>query len=126
MIDYTDLLGKPFAYGGRGPDAYDCYGLAVEVCRRAGVALPAWRSVCEAALIQREFDAGLDLCDDLPAPEPGCLVLLMVHPPFVSHCGVMLDQVRMIHIMEKTSVAVERIDDIAWRRRVRGFYRVKP
>lgn len=119
---YDDLLGKPFAYGGRGPESYDCYGLAREVCNRAGVLLPEWHSVCDAASIQEEFDAGRQLLVEIPVPQPLCLVLLMVHPPYVSHCGIMLDRIRMIHIMQSTSVAVERIDSLAWQRRVRGFY----
>lgn len=126
IVPYADLLGKPFVYGGRGPDAYDCYGLAQEVCRRGGVVLPPWQSVCEAAAIQDEFDRGKELFEQIPAPEPLCLVLLMVQPPYVSHCAVMLDATRMIHITERTSVAVERIDNLAWQRRVRGFWRPIP
>lgn len=125
VVDYADLLGKSFAYGGRGPEVYDCYGLALEVCRRGGVILPPWRSVCEVTGIQAEFEQGKMLFEELPSPQPLCLVLLMVRPPYVSHCGVMLDRIRMIHITESTSVAVERIDSLAWRRRVCGFWRLK-
>ena len=35
-----DLLGKPYKEHGRGPDAYDCYGLVLEVERRLGKNLP--------------------------------------------------------------------------------------
>ncbi|WP_298434601.1 NlpC/P60 family protein [Geobacter sp.] len=124
-VDCTDLLGRPFAYGGRGPDAYDCYGLAMEVCRRAGIDLPEWRSVCEPVLIQDGFEAGKEFFEELAGPQPFCIVLLMVRPPYVSHCGVMLDGGRFIHIMERTRVTIERIDGLAWRRRVRGFYRFR-
>lgn len=125
IIDYADLLGKPFSWGGRGPEEYDCYGLAKEVCRRGGVELPPWESVCSPGLIQAGFDAGKELFIKCDRPEPFDIVLLMVRPPFVSHCGVMLDAVRFIHIMERTSVAIERIDTIAWQRRVHGFYRLR-
>ena len=42
MMDFyvDDLLGKPYEEHGRGPDAYDCYGLVIEVERRLGKALP--------------------------------------------------------------------------------------
>lgn len=43
-LDYLSLLGVEFAYGGRGPDAYDCYGLVMEIHRRLGVELPDYRS----------------------------------------------------------------------------------
>jgi cell wall-associated NlpC family hydrolase len=34
-----DLIGRPYRYGARGPEAYDCWGLVLEVRRR--LALPA-------------------------------------------------------------------------------------
>jgi len=40
QLFYTDLLDKRYEKGARGPDAYDCYGLVMEVFKRAGVALP--------------------------------------------------------------------------------------
>jgi hypothetical protein len=41
--DVQDLIGKPYAHGARGPDAFDCWGLCAEVYRRAGIELPDWR-----------------------------------------------------------------------------------
>jgi hypothetical protein len=35
-----DLIGKPHERGARGPDSFDCWGLCVEVYRRAGITLP--------------------------------------------------------------------------------------
>ena len=37
--EVADLVGKPFAHCGRGPDAYDCFGITQEVFRRLGIAL---------------------------------------------------------------------------------------
>lgn len=40
-IDYKDLIGVPFKYGGRGPDYFDCYGLLGEmVWRNQGLRIP--------------------------------------------------------------------------------------
>jgi len=36
-IDVADLIGKPFLARARGPNAYDCFGLTLEMLRRVGV-----------------------------------------------------------------------------------------
>ena len=39
MIKYDDLLGAAYKPHGRGDGGYDCYGLVLECCRRAGTPL---------------------------------------------------------------------------------------
>jgi cell wall-associated NlpC family hydrolase len=36
----TELVGRPYALGGRGPAAYDCWGLVLAVRERLGLPLP--------------------------------------------------------------------------------------
>lgn len=38
-MKYDDLLNVPFKKFGRDKSGYDCYGLCVEMCRRAGTPL---------------------------------------------------------------------------------------
>lgn len=40
LLDVTDLLGKPYKAHARGPGAYDCYGLVIEVEKRLGHTMP--------------------------------------------------------------------------------------
>ena len=41
MIAYAEQqLGKPYQFGGTGPDAFDCSGLAMMAYRTAGIAIP--------------------------------------------------------------------------------------
>ncbi len=35
-----DLIGLPFERGARGPDAYDCWGLVLELRRQLGLPVP--------------------------------------------------------------------------------------
>jgi len=36
-MELNDLLGLPFAPGGRGEVGYDCWGLVIEIYRRLGI-----------------------------------------------------------------------------------------
>ncbi len=121
---YFDLLGKTFRYGGRGPDHYDCYGLVMELYRRQGIDLPEYESFADPRLIDAGLSDGRERwVTGIDQPEPGCMVMFRIHPPYVSHIGVMLDSLRFIHIMHKTSVVVERIDSLLWRDKLAGYYR---
>lgn len=128
MFDYTDLLGKEFAYGGRGPEAYDCWGLCEEIYRRLGRPCPSYFTPADrdrksvAAAI--EYCAIMDNFRRLSAPEPFCFVTFTVRRPYVSHVGIVMEDCRtFLHIMAKSRVTRERLDSIVWRDRVRGYYR---
>lgn len=42
-MNLNDYVGLPYREGGRGPDAFDCYGLIAAVYKAArGVSLPDW------------------------------------------------------------------------------------
>lgn len=124
--ELSDLIGKPFAWGGRGPDAYDCYGLVKELLRRDGVVVPDFRSPKEGARIIALFTAGVQ--EWRPAAiEQGatCLIRLPgIGKDMVGtmHCGYMLNDHQMIHTWEKSGgVTIERIEH--WKHRILGFYR---
>jgi cell wall-associated NlpC family hydrolase len=125
-FDYSDLLGKEFAYGGRGPETFDCWGLCEEIYRRLGRTPPRYPTPVggnpEAIhnLIQRHKGAFIRL----ESPEPWCFAVFSLRGRYVSHIGIVLeDSWHFIHILEKSRVAKERLDSIVWKRRVRGFYR---
>ncbi len=120
----ADFVGKDFAWGGRGPDTYDCYGLVKAVQAARGIELPEYASVSDKALIHQLVMAERELFVPLERPEPWCVVALAIHPRFVSHVGVVIDDSRrFIHVMAKTRVSIERLDAPEWAKRIRGFYR---
>jgi cell wall-associated NlpC family hydrolase len=129
-LDYSDLLGIPWGKGGRGPGEYDCYGLAREALRRVGVEIPErmllWSEDKETGLRERNdaINIGKEDYEALDLPEPYCIVTFILHPPYVTHIGVILpNRYQFIHIMRKRRVAVERLDNPYWQRRIEGYYR---
>lgn len=124
-IDYTDLLGKEFELGAKGPNKYDCYALSREVCKRAGIMLPDKQAVKELVERSNTINAGKE--EDyikLEKPEPYCIVTFSIRPPYVTHMGVVLEDCNyFIHIMRKRSVAIERLDTPIWQKKLDGYYR---
>lgn len=124
---YIDLLGKDFKYGGRGPDKFDCYGLAIEIYKRLGIELPEYESFADPEQIDLGMNDGRrNYLQEIPKPEVGCMVMFSIRPPYVSHMGIMLDSNKFIHIMHKSQVSVERTDSLLWANKLAGFYRYSP
>jgi len=127
-LTYVDLLGKPFELGGRGPNAYDCYGLAAEIRRRVGRPIPEdYTHGRDARSCHLEIARAAAVCFvELASPEPFCLVSFRIVAPFTSHIGVVLaDRFRFIHIMRGCRVAVERLDSPSWHHRITGFWEIR-
>lgn len=123
-INITDLIGKPFADGGRGPDNYDCWGLSKEVLRRHGVDLPDYRiPAFNKTGIFAWYEAVksnyIEVSGELPVP---CLVFLRLNSPVGNHIGVYLGDGKFIHARQKTGVCIERLDHPAYRRCILGYY----
>ena len=125
---YVDLLGKSFQYGGRGPEAYDCYGLCIELRRRAGLPMPEGYLSCRdfSGIDSRLRDGATRFALELPAPQPFCLATFRLHPRYTSHIGFVLqDSLRFVHIMQRMRVTVERLDAPEWRDKITGYFEVK-
>lgn len=122
-MNTNDLIGKPFEYGGRGPDKYDCWGLCVEISKRAGIFLPDINTPKSTLMRGATFLTTKDrIFEPLKKPEPFCLVAFEIGPK-LWHAGVVLENCRhFIHIMRKRMVVIERLDNVQWKRRFKGYY----
>jgi hypothetical protein len=122
---YADLLGKPFARGARGPEAYDCLGLALEMARRLGYRFPDFVS-CEDTLHAELGQGACSLadCPRIAVPEPGCVALLRMGPD-QHHLAFFIDRFRMIHTTAATGCVIERALEPLWKRRILGYYRLE-
>ena len=115
-IFWCDLLGKPWRKDARGPDAYDCVGLLIEMLRRLGFTIPAYASDIGA------IDLALFDWELVTDPQPGDAILIRsLNPRW--HIGVVSGPGWMLHSREGAGVLRERYNVFPWQARIEGFYR---
>lgn len=122
MVDYVDLIGVPFEYGARGPGAFDCWGLVMEMYRRAhGRDLPDFRSPTEQE--RMAVMGAMQMADPRwkEVPRQAGAVAAIRIGRLVSHCGFLLNEHTLIHAWQNSGgVTAPRTDE--WERRFAGFY----
>lgn len=114
-----DLIGKSYKLGGRGPDAYDCAGLVVELLRRRNIPMRIPETTDNRA---RNYIAMQTILAarwiGVSQPFRGCLVFLKP-----DHVGVMVNRLQFVHAAEDVGqVCIEYLDSGIWRSRFDGFY----
>lgn len=125
MVNFDDLMiNGRFKDGGRGPVEFDCWGLVREIYKRYGIDLPDYTISCEdASRIGAEIEKNRPLwvrCEgEIPVP---ALVVIRYGSEWCNHTGVYIGNGRFIHIREKAGVNIDRIDSIAWKNKIEGFY----
>lgn len=132
MIDYSDLIGVPFANRGRDiRTGLDCYGLVQEVFRRYGHNIPEYvadfddREKVDALIRQKSAIQSnwrrIEKGEELPVP---CLMAIRFGVPkgFINHTGCYIGDGQFIHIRANIGVCVDRINSPAWRHLIEGFY----
>ncbi len=118
----TEYVGKPHRLGARGPDAYDCWGLLVEVYRsRFGITLPtlAGISVQSSLTIHREIVANMEEdWHQVIKPFDGCAVAMSQRRAY-HHVGIFIeaDGNKILHCWDAQNVIV----DTVLRLRLKGF-----
>lgn len=111
------LVGRPYAWGGTGPDSFDCSGFVTYVTAQFGIELP--RSSHEM------FYVGTPVAmDEL---QPGDLVFYSTYDDGASHVGVYLGDGTFAHAeSEWTGVKITSMDRAWWAPRYLGARRVTP
>ena len=93
-INIDDLIGVPYQVNGRGNPGYDCYGYAIEVCKRFGKTLPEIDGCMDIDYDFLEcFEKGLSLgiVKEIPFPQTeGDLVFFKGADGMLNHIGVYL------------------------------------
>lgn len=123
-------IGLPFREKGRGPDAYDCWGLARAIfAAEQHIDLPSYTedyaSLAEREEIAVAFGAAnadpwrpIDTGDERPFD-----VGLFRRGSIAAHVGIVVEPGRMLHIEEGNESGIVGYRDGRWRTRLIGFYR---
>lgn len=122
-MQYADLIGIPFRYGGRGPDAYDCFGLTQELQRRLdGRIIRDIHSPTDSRVIAACMAMRKRLYERHDEPFIGAHLLFRVNGQWC-HTGMLVDEDTFLHTWEGSGgVCAERLS--SWARRFEGgFYR---
>jgi len=104
-VQIDDLIGKHYAIGARGPDAYDCWGLVLELVRRAGGKLPDYDTAgLSRTGIIRLAQSSIGEHAGTTEPRPNTVVL----DDKRGHAGVTFDGQHVIHTTHTHGVVVVR------------------
>jgi cell wall-associated NlpC family hydrolase len=124
VIHFSDLIGVKFEYGGRDPAvSLDCYGLLMELYRRAfNFELPDYGSRTSALEISKHMRSKLrewEPVDEYDL-EPGTVLFMRLG--VFTHVAMYLGDDEFIHTSEITGgVCTERLS--LWANRIEGLYR---
>ena len=102
-------LGKPYRYGGEGPDAFDCSGLVHFTHQAVGIDTP--RTTVD------QFHAARRI--ELRAIEPGDLLFFRIDSAEISHVGVYIGGGQFVHAPQSGRPVERRpLDDSYYRARL--------
>ncbi|HYH01718.1 MAG TPA: NlpC/P60 family protein, partial [Bacillota bacterium] len=114
----TDLIGKPFLDGGRGPDEFDCWGLASAFFKRMNIKLPDYRiPALESEKIFHQYQTVKNNYIQITNREDSipCLVFMRLNSAVGNHVGVYLGNGKFIHARASAGVCIERLDHPVYR-----------
>jgi len=125
IVNIDDMIGKPFVWGGRGPDSYDCGGVVNEVLNRIGIiypdeVTPSIEASAYDKLKQHKNNYWKrQSIEGLPDAKMGVLM----QNGETWHVGIVLDMFgNFIHIREKSHVCINNTTSSPWKHFILGYY----
>lgn len=124
-IFWRDLVGLPYRHMARGPDAYDCFGLLVEVFRRRGITIPdaAYGDdpTAQTNALMQNIGAWREI--NLPPREQVAGAGVMFRRGLsAAHVGVAIDEDRFIHASEDHGQVLIGYLSRGYDRKILGVY----
>lgn len=123
----NEYIGKPFEDHGRGPDAFDCWGLVKHVLEtHLGLfGLPdfsaQYHSTRDSA-IPALFDGEQRHWPAVDEPQIGDVVVMRTSGR-LWHVGVVVAPNRMLHVARGMDACLDYLDSPRWRGRIESFRR---
>ncbi len=112
----NDQIGKPYVFGGSGPERFDCSGLVQWVYGNLGVALP--RISRSQASSGREVNSR--------EARPGDLLFFTLKGSGIDHVGIYTGNGKFVHAPRSgRPVSTDSLNNSWWRRRLRTVRRVE-
>ena len=96
-MKYDDLLNIPFKKFGRDKNGFDCYGVVMECCKRAGTPLrDLYNDIVDlpADKVNDYIKGGLNV-KQISEPKKGALVYSMYHGN--THVGYIVERGKVLH-----------------------------
>jgi cell wall-associated NlpC family hydrolase len=124
------FVGLPFVDGGRGPAAFDCWGLVRAVyAARLGVDLPSYGEISarDLARVARAMRGGQDVgwrSVDTPAELDVVLMRPTSGGDFTAHVGVCLGGGQVLHTEPATGSLIMPVTHMYLAGRIRGYRRL--
>ncbi|TFF20551.1 hypothetical protein E3C22_16720 [Jiella endophytica] len=119
MSPFDPFVGLPYGVRSRGPTAYDCWGLVVEVYRQAlGIHLPLFGDAASGADEDRLFREERDFVRPVERAELFDLVLIRERP---WHIGLWAGRASILHMPFEGTSIIEPVTRFG--RRIEGYYR---
>jgi hypothetical protein len=126
--DIIDYIGKPWEANAKGPEAFDCWGLLVDVYKKQlNLDLPEYPKIDRDSLASLQGGIATILNSDWTAiarPVEYCAVCLSVNTKYAHHVGVFLevDGGRVLHCTKQGGVLCEPLDSVKSRYNLVNFY----
>lgn len=111
----VSLLGRPYRWGGNGPEAFDCSGLVRYVHQQLGISVP--RTAADQFSAAQPVKVG--------ELQPGDLLFFRLESRRISHVAIYAGEGRFVHAPQSgRSVELRALDDRFYRPRLVGAGRL--
>jgi len=126
-IDFSDLIGKPYKEGGRGPANYDCWGICMAAAARAKIELPDIEvpagDEMKGKAIDDQKQSNFRRLDAVMAYSIALFRVIDDDSQIKWHVGLVLENCRnFIHTTGKMGCNISSLTDPLWRLFLEGFY----